>query len=134
MKVSIKYTSLSLLVAALAFGLGGCAELEEEPVDNGSDTGGESAEGEVGTSESAIRSYTIYYSRTEVREMYRGLRNINNVCGWLPLPYFAQLGCRAPQDLEDAINRAYYTGKRVKAVYTPCNYSYCGSYKYYVVT
>lgn len=76
---------------------------------------------------------TFYWSKAQVREMYRGVQNINNICNWLPLPYLAGVGCGAVPSFEDAITRAYYQGKRVKAVYYNCGYTYCNYYRYYVV-
>lgn len=76
---------------------------------------------------------TFYWSKAQVREMYKGVQNVNNICRWVPLPYLAGVGCGAVPAFESAITKAYYQHKRVKAVYYNCGYTYCGYYRYYVV-
>lgn len=78
-------------------------------------------------------TYTFYWSKAQVREMYQGVQNINNICNWIPLPYLAGVGCGAVPSFENAITQAYYQGKRVKAVYYNCGFNYCNYYLYYVV-
>lgn len=74
-----------------------------------------------------------YYSRSQVEEMYRGAKNINNVCNFTPLSALAAIGCKAPVALEDALTQAHYQQRRVKALYYNCGFNYCSYYVYYVV-
>ena len=141
------------LVAVLALALGGCAASEDdEGVGEASNTQGtreESAapeaaladeeavaEGEaIGVDQSAVTAtYTYYYSRTVVREMFRNLSRLDDFCDALPLPYIGSLLCRVDSGLMSAIRQAYYQGKRVKGVYYSCGVNYCSYTRYYVVT
>lgn len=79
------------------------------------------------------KTYTFYYSRSDVESVYAGIQNINNVCKWIPLPYLASIGCSAPGNFEDAILSAHYRKRRVKAPYHECGYTYCNYYTYSVV-
>lgn len=76
---------------------------------------------------------TIWYSRAAVEEMWRAKNNINNVCRILPLSYFGSLGCSAPGNLSDALDKAHYQSKRIKALYYQCiGATYCSYYTYTV--
>lgn len=76
---------------------------------------------------------TIWYSRAAVEEMWRAKNNINNVCRILPLSFFASLGCTAPGNLADALDKAHYQQKRIKALYYQCiGATYCSYYTYTV--
>lgn len=76
---------------------------------------------------------TIWYSRAAVEEMWRAKNNINNVCRVVPLSFFASLGCTAPGNLADALDKAHHQQKRIKALYYQCiGATYCSYYTYTV--
>jgi hypothetical protein len=77
--------------------------------------------------------YTIWFSRADVERMYRVLTGVTTACSFPGVYWLVVIGCRPPATLANAVYSAHYQKKRIKAIYSTCGYSYCGTYTYYVV-
>lgn len=66
----------------------------------------------------------IYLSRTQVTSMYKGLKNLNNICGLFPIPYPASITCAGLAPSAE-VEKAYWQKLRIKVTYYNCGFNYC---------
>ncbi|MFD6816597.1 hypothetical protein ACFWCH_06765 [Microbacterium sp. NPDC060132] len=66
----------------------------------------------------------IYLSRAQVINMYKGLKNINNICGLFPIPYPAGIACAGLAPAAE-VEKAYWQKLRIKVTYYNCGFNYC---------
>lgn len=88
----------------------------------------------VSAVQASTSSYTYYFSRSDVERMYSTLQKTGAICKVIPLPYPMGAFCGAPPAaLKDAISKAHYQKKRIKAVYHSGGYDWNSYYVYTVV-
>jgi hypothetical protein len=75
---------------------------------------------------------SIYTSKAQVARIYKGMKAVGSLCAVIPLPYplSAYWGGFAPAQ---AIEQAYWQGKRVRVDYISCGFNYCSYTEFHVV-
>lgn len=82
----------------------------------------------------AASTYTYYFSRSDVERMYTTLQRTGAICKVIPLPYPMGAFCGAPPAaLKEALSKAHYQKKRIKAVYHSNGYDWNSYYTYSVI-
>ncbi len=61
--------------------------------------------------------YTFNLSEAQVETMKANMDRTDDICGLVPLPYFASLACRNSPAQEEVVNQAYYTDRGIVAKY-----------------